>query len=196
MPRNAARPPSRPGLLDAALRVFTRYGYRKASMEEVARAARLSRQGLYLHYPTKEALFQAALVHALGTALAQATRALEDEATPLEARLVAACDAWCGPYVGLSEGDAADLMKAGLSLGADVIAAHEARFETALGRALRPAGGRAHSSEKAVARALYAAATGLKHLCATRADFVVELARVARVFGGLAQADSPRRSTR
>ncbi len=109
---------------------------------------------------------------------------------------MAACDAWCGPYVGLGEGDAADLMKAGLTLGAEAIAAHEAKFEAALGRALRQAGGRATSSGKAVARALYAAATGLKHLCATRADFVVELAQVARVFGGVATADQPRRRTR
>jgi AcrR family transcriptional regulator len=51
----------RAALLAAAAEVFARYGYRKASMDDVARAAGLSRQGLYLHYPTKDALFKAAV---------------------------------------------------------------------------------------------------------------------------------------
>jgi AcrR family transcriptional regulator len=51
----------RRSLLDAALTVFSRYGYQKTSMDEVARSAQLSRQGLYLHFATKEELFQAAV---------------------------------------------------------------------------------------------------------------------------------------
>jgi AcrR family transcriptional regulator len=46
----------RRALLDAALAVFSRYGYQKTSMDEVARSAQLSRQGLYLHFATKEEL--------------------------------------------------------------------------------------------------------------------------------------------
>jgi AcrR family transcriptional regulator len=46
-------------LLDASLSAFLRYGFRKTSMEEVARASHISRQGLYLHFQTKEDLFRA-----------------------------------------------------------------------------------------------------------------------------------------
>lgn len=48
-------------ILDAAERVFTRYGARRANVEDVARAAGVSRSTLYRAYPTKEALLQAVL---------------------------------------------------------------------------------------------------------------------------------------
>mgnify|MGYP000181502491 FL=1 len=68
----------RAALLAAAAEVFARYGYRKASMDDVARAAGLSRQGLYLHYPTKEQLFREGLRHLIDTLLAGASAALDD----------------------------------------------------------------------------------------------------------------------
>lgn len=46
-------------ILDAALTVFGRYGFRQTSMELVAEETGLSRQALYRHFPTKEALFAA-----------------------------------------------------------------------------------------------------------------------------------------
>ncbi|MET3961314.1 TetR/AcrR family transcriptional regulator [Marmoricola sp. OAE513] len=49
------------GILDAAERVFTQYGARRANVEDVARAAGISRSTLYRAYPTKEALLQAVL---------------------------------------------------------------------------------------------------------------------------------------
>ena len=56
-------PETRRRLLGAALAVFGRYGYRRASMEAVAAEAGISRQGLYRHYAGKEALFAAAISH-------------------------------------------------------------------------------------------------------------------------------------
>ena len=52
-------------VLAAALGVFGRYGFRKTSMDEVARAAGISRQGLYLYFASKEALFRAAVCQEL-----------------------------------------------------------------------------------------------------------------------------------
>lgn len=48
-------------ILDAAERVFTQYGVRRANVEDVARAAGVSRSTLYRAYPTKEALVNAVL---------------------------------------------------------------------------------------------------------------------------------------
>lgn len=45
-------------ILAAALGCFTRYGYRRTSMDEVAREAHISRAALYLHFDNKEALFR------------------------------------------------------------------------------------------------------------------------------------------
>ena len=63
-------------VLDAAVGVFARYGYRKASMDEVARAAGMSRQGLYLQFANKEELFRKALKHSLNSQLTAAVAAL------------------------------------------------------------------------------------------------------------------------
>lgn len=48
-------------ILNAALEVFTRRGYRDATMDEVAEAAATSKGGVYFHFPGKEALFLALL---------------------------------------------------------------------------------------------------------------------------------------
>jgi TetR/AcrR family transcriptional regulator len=54
-------------ILDAAERVFTQYGARRANVEDVARAAGVSRSTLYRAYPTKEALLQAVLDREIDT---------------------------------------------------------------------------------------------------------------------------------
>ena len=54
----------RDGILRAAQIVFARHGFRQTSMAMVAEEARLTRQALYHHFESKEALF-AALVDLL-----------------------------------------------------------------------------------------------------------------------------------
>src|SRR3954465_6437979 len=87
-------------VLAVALEVFGRSGFRKASMDEIARNADISRQGLYLHFANKDALFRAAVRQELDTALAQAARCLTEEDVGVEQRVAAALDAWLGRYVG------------------------------------------------------------------------------------------------
>ena len=43
-------------VLNTALRLFLRHGFKKTSMDDIARAAGMTRQGLYFHYPSKDAL--------------------------------------------------------------------------------------------------------------------------------------------
>jgi AcrR family transcriptional regulator len=45
-------------ILDAALPVFCRYGFRKTSMLDIAQAAGISRAALYLHFKNKEDVFR------------------------------------------------------------------------------------------------------------------------------------------
>ena len=77
-------------ILERAAELFVRYGFRKTSMEDVARAADLSRQGLYLHYANKEALFTAALGRLIERALTVCRDALDDPGTALSERLLTA----------------------------------------------------------------------------------------------------------
>src|SRR3954465_1869312 len=114
MPRAAATPDPatetrRRGLIDAALTVFMRYGFRKTSMEEVARAAQGSRQGLYLHFATKEDLFRAAVHAVLADSLAAVRAVLHEPGAGLEDKLARAYDEWVGKYVGRMGAGAADL---------------------------------------------------------------------------------------
>ena len=48
-------------ILDAAMLVFRRQGFRRSSIEQAAEAAGLTRQALYHHFKSKEALFRAVI---------------------------------------------------------------------------------------------------------------------------------------
>jgi TetR/AcrR family transcriptional regulator len=58
-------------ILDAAQRVFEQYGARRANVEDVARAAGVSRSTLYRAYPNKDALLDAVLMRQFDEFLAQ-----------------------------------------------------------------------------------------------------------------------------
>jgi AcrR family transcriptional regulator len=174
-------------LLDAAVGVFARYGFRKASMDEVARAAGVSRQGLYLQFANKEELFRRALEHTLSSQLEAAAAALSREEDGLEQRLIAACDAWSGRFVGSLGADAADLMCASTSLAGTTLNHYQARFEQAVARAIAdsPLDGfctKAGMCPADLAHALHATARGLKQSAATREEFVKGMTVAARMF--------------
>lgn len=59
------------GILDAAQRIFEQYGARRANVEDVARAAGISRSTLYRAFPNKEALLEAVLFRQLTSFLAE-----------------------------------------------------------------------------------------------------------------------------
>jgi AcrR family transcriptional regulator len=65
---------SRERILDSAAKVFGQYGYRLASMELVAQECGLTRQALYHHFDSKEALFRA-VVEAVHEGVLEASRA-------------------------------------------------------------------------------------------------------------------------
>lgn len=56
-----AKAPPQDRILDAAMRVFRRHGFRRSSIEQAAEEAGLTRQALYHHFASKEALFRAVL---------------------------------------------------------------------------------------------------------------------------------------
>src|SRR5216684_4186954 len=123
-------------VLDAAVGVFARYGYRKTSMDDVARAAGVSRQGLYLSFANKEELFRRAVEHSLSNQLASAIAALSRFNDSLETRLISACKEWSGRFVGSLGADAADLMCASTSLAGATLSHYQTQFELAVTRAI------------------------------------------------------------
>ena len=97
-------------VLACATDVFSRYGYARTTMGEIAAAAGMSRPALYLIFPDKEAVFEAVVqqmddeTHAkIGAGLAK-LGGLRD-------KLLHACQTWGSHGVDLAEAhpDAADL---------------------------------------------------------------------------------------
>jgi AcrR family transcriptional regulator len=177
----------REALLEAAVGVFARYGFRKSSMDEVARAAGVSRQGLYLLFADKEELFRKALNFKLARQLSAAVLALSQVGEPLEARLIAACDEWAGQYIGTMGADAADLMCASTTLAGDTLAHHVAQFQKALAHAieLSPLADfctAAGVSPADAATALHATARGLKLGARSRQEFTRGMTAAVRMF--------------
>jgi AcrR family transcriptional regulator len=64
-------------ILDAAMRVFRRHGFRRSTIEQAAEEAGLTRQALYHHFPSKEALFRGAIARFYERALAAETEAAQ-----------------------------------------------------------------------------------------------------------------------
>jgi TetR/AcrR family transcriptional regulator, regulator of autoinduction and epiphytic fitness len=163
-------------LLDAAATVFLRFGFRKTSMEDVARASGMSRQGLYLHFATKEDLFRAAIQYLIDGALETATTCLTQEGITLEKRLVGAFDAVVGQFAGLLQGDAADLAMAAAELAGPLFAERERTFVAAVAESLETSGlvaayTPAGLTARELAETLYATARGLKY-GAGRTEFI------------------------
>jgi TetR/AcrR family transcriptional regulator len=75
-------------ILYAALRCFARYGYRRTSMDAIARTARLSRPGLYQYFTGKEEVFRAMGVRMLDSALTGA-EGIRRSSAPVVERLSA-----------------------------------------------------------------------------------------------------------
>jgi len=182
-------------VLAVALEVFGRYGFRKASMDEIARSADISRQGLYLRFASKDALFRAAVRQELDTALGDVSRCLNEEGVGLERRAVAALDAWLGRYVGsMLAPDIGNLLQnPAMQLGDLVdpaIAACRARFAAAIAAAMSDSDRRRlRVTPEEIARALLTVAQGAKYLSnalvESREEFVARMtAAVSVVFAG------------
>jgi AcrR family transcriptional regulator len=96
-------------VLETALTVFLRHGFRKTSMEDIAKAAGISRQGIYLHFKDKDAIFSASIQKTLDDGVQAANRILDDDRLALEEKLLKALDEWFGRHVGLLDPEASDL---------------------------------------------------------------------------------------
>lgn len=81
---------TRQQLLDASAEEFAGFGYRRTSMEAIARRAGLSRATVYLHWSSKEALFRdlVTVLHAERTAAMEAALNADTDGD-LETRLTA-----------------------------------------------------------------------------------------------------------
>jgi AcrR family transcriptional regulator len=79
----------------AGLRLFTQYGYRKTSIDDIARAAQVAKRTVYLHFENKAAVFLAILEY-LGDQVRQRCAAAERAGGTAVGRLTGLLDAYFG----------------------------------------------------------------------------------------------------
>jgi len=178
-------------VLAVALEVFARHGFGKTSMDDVARAADISRQGLYLYFANKEALFRAAVRQELDTALAEAFGCLDQEAAALDQRVVGALDAWLGRYVGsMLAADISGLLRNPSVQIEDMVDAAIDAFDARLAAAVAAATAEADRQRlgvtpEEIAAALHVVGQGARYLSSargeSRAAFVARLTPAVRL---------------
>lgn len=108
-------------VLDAALQVFLRYGFKKATMGDIAEKAGISRPAVYLVFPGKEEIFRAVIVRKVEDFCRESEKKLA-RCTGLKAGITAILDTWIfEPYETLTASpEAAELMEFAYSFAPDL----------------------------------------------------------------------------
>jgi len=127
-------------ILDAALPVFVRHGFRKTSMADIARAAGMSRAALYLSFSNKEELFRAGSARAHARTMQNVEAALStdgDVFNRIELALAAFQRDLIAPFAGSA--DAAELFDINMALAKDITVGARTKLVALLAQALSEA---------------------------------------------------------
>lgn len=156
-------------ILDAAGGVFLRYGYRKTSMDDVAHAAGLSRQGLYLHFRNKERLFHAVVERMTAAVRVAVSDSLSAPDADVEQRLLGVFEALTGGMTAASSDNIDELLQTAARLSGQELAQLQEHVVAAVAELLDSSGAAARWSGTDVsatdlAEMLYAVHAGLKHM--------------------------------
>jgi AcrR family transcriptional regulator len=116
-------------ILDAALRVFGQYGYRRSSMDDIARETGIAKGTIYLSFASKEEVFQALSQRLAQRMLAGAEAARHRPGTTAD-KLAAMHAAWFGTYADTISRSphAAELLDAKHRLSADLVSDSASRY--------------------------------------------------------------------
>ena len=169
----------REAVYDAASVVFAQYGFRRTTMNDIAKSAGISRPALYLMFKNKEDLFQGLAAHRLDQAIDGALSVLygsgEVAARFLESLLVFE-QIFYEPIADSPDGT--ELMDTSLSLASEIMTKNLARFHTALARSLSEAEAsgqitftRTPMKPKAFVELLFTALNGVKKRAQNTSEF-------------------------
>ncbi len=189
-------------ILDAALRVFGQYGYRRTSMDDIAREADIGKGTIYLAFPSKEKVFQALSEHLAQRMLADAEAASHQPGTTAD-KLAAMHTAWFGTYADTISRSphAAELFDAKHRLSADLVADTASRYRRHVRDVLTQATAAgeldldsADLTPDTAAELLIASARGLHTSASSPATYRRSLATLVRVM--VAGLSNPNANTR
>ena len=81
---SSTRRPLQERILDAAERLLGQYGYQRATMDDMAREARVARRTIYLHFPGKQEVFLASIERVVERLLAELERLAAEPGSAVE----------------------------------------------------------------------------------------------------------------
>lgn len=179
----------RAAILEAAQKMFSQYGYRRTSIDDIAREAEIAKGTVYLSFKSKEEIFRALSESLCARVMNEAAQGAALEA-PLELRLAAMLEAKYGLYFELVQRSphAAELMDSKNRLSADVFTASERKYAKMLREVIEAAQrsgeidpARAGLDSAATADLLMSSATGIEKTATAPAIFHRRLRDLARL---------------
>lgn len=178
--------PTQDPILQAAWSAFSSYGYRKTSMDDIARGAGMSRPALYLRYPNKRSIFRRLVQIYFDTAAEGVARAFATRA-PLTDVLTRAFAAQGGAIVEamLTSTHGMEVMDLKAQEAADIMQDGMARLAAVWAEGLRAAQARGQARligpPDALAATILAALHGIKTSVPDYATYVARTEQLAAI---------------
>ena len=180
----------RDAVYDAASVVFAQYGFRRTTMNDIAKSAGISRPALYLMFENKEDLFQGLAAHRLDQAIDSALSMLQGNGKIadrfLESLLVFE-QIFYEPIADSPHGT--ELMDTSLSLASEIMTKKLARFHAALTKSLSEAEARGQITfartpmkPRAFVELLFTALNGVKKRALNTAEFRKLVRQLTEIF--------------
>lgn len=174
----------RAAIVESAIGVFARYGFRRASMEDLAEAAGMSRPALYQYFRNKAEIFRAGSELMQAQALAAAEAAAADAADAgLAPRLAAMLAAYKKPAwrIMATTPHGEEIIGLNAALAEDVTEAARARSQALFARVIASEAAAGWDAAEA-ARLLTDAAWAILQNSTDEAAFDADVAALARIW--------------
>ena len=179
-------PDRQDNILDAAFHAFASYGYRRTSMDDIARGAGLSRTALYLHFRSKEDLFRQLAQRFFEQAIQEVAQALAVPGLSAADSILAALVAKDGKFMAavMATPHGAELMDAGFASAGEIAVEGEAQMLALFAGWMARRGVPADlGTPQDIAAALMVALKGLKTSSLSLPDYRSRQRQLAMVFG-------------
>lgn len=174
-------------ILTSAFQAFSAYGFRKTSMDDIARGAGMSRPAVYLHYKNKEAIVRSLTQAHYAEKIAAVTQALQGDgavsdilARAIDAQIAGMAAILASPHglemLDTSKSTAADIVAEGEAALADLYAEWLER-ELAAGRVRLPDG------PTETARTITATLKGIKMTASNAEEFEQRITQLSALIG-------------
>ncbi|MGA0289296.1 MAG: TetR/AcrR family transcriptional regulator [Pseudohongiellaceae bacterium] len=180
----------RDAVYDAASVVFAQYGFRRTTMNDIAKSAGISRPALYLMFENKEDLFQGLAAHRLDQAIDSALSVLQGNgkiADRFRESLLVFEMIFYEPIADSPHGT--ELMDISLSLASEIMTKKLARFHAALTKSLSEAEARGQITfartpmkPRAFVELLFTALNGVKKRALNTAEFRKLVRQLTEIF--------------